>query len=62
MVEQCPINFKGTNQNYQCNICKKEELTQEHLLTCKELIWKNKKVTYIPNHEQIFSENLNEQI
>ena len=62
MVEECPVNFKRSNTNMIYNICNKSELNQKHLLSCEKLLEKNEKVTYIPDYEEIFSKNLNEQV
>ena len=31
------VNFKGLYNTYECDICKIEEESQEHILTCKEI-------------------------
>ena len=41
MVEEIKTNFKGEFDNYDCEICKVNECTQEHLLNCEGLIGGN---------------------
>ena len=63
MVEGIKYNFKGKykEQNLQCNICKIRECTQEHLLECPILLGANESLTYIPNYNDLFENNIEEQ-
>ena len=41
--------FKGIYDSYECEVCNKEEETQEHILNCKEI----NKVNEVENNEKI---------
>ena len=61
------INIKGNQrwkyENIYCNSCKENiEETQEHILYCQFLLGQNENVTYIPNYNELFNGNLQEQL
>ena len=49
-------NFRWKIENIYCNFYISTEKDQEHLLSCKYLIWKNEIVTYIPYYQDLFLE------
>ena len=56
-------NHKWKYNNIFCQSCKKNQIeNQSHLLFCEVLLGKNKKVTYIPDYEELYNGNLKEQI
>ena len=67
MISEVKTNFKNEqNLNMDCNSCKIQgeisECNQEHLLQCKYLIGGNELLTYIPNYNDIFGNDLDEKI
>ena len=54
------INFRGKYENLECDICKKQEESQKHILECSEIMKEDgfKKVEY----EQIFEEDAKLQL
>ena len=44
-----------------CNEPNRSE-TQQHVLVCEPLMEKNSKVTYIPSYNELYSENIEEQV
>ena len=62
IIREVKFNFKNENKNnLLCNSCQLSECTQSHLLSCQKLIGGNELVTYIPNYEDIFGIELQEQ-
>ena len=55
-------NRRWNNGDIQCKNCKNTEMTQRHLLVCKYLLGKSEIVTYIPNYDDLFKEDIEEQI
>ena len=45
-----------------CMKCENTEMSQRHLLECKHLIGKSKLVSYIPEYNDIFKEDIAQQI
>ena len=61
-IREVKCNFKNENKNnILCNSCQISECTQRHLLSCPKLIGGNELLTYIPNYEDIFGNNITEQ-
>ena len=58
MVEECPMNFKNKYTEYVCNICNLEDLDQEHLLMCKQLLKINKIVSIMPNYQDVYEDDV----
>ena len=61
------IDIKGNHRwkypNAFCFSCKKNMVeTQNHLLVCEYLLGKNEKFTYIPDYDELYNGNLEEQI
>ena len=59
-VTDVKINFRGKYENLECDICKKQEESQKHILECSEIMKEDgfKKVEY----EQIFEEDTKLQL
>ena len=60
------INIRGNQrwkyENIYCISCKENiEETQEHILYCQFLLGQNENVTYIPNYNELYNGNLQEQ-
>ena len=63
MIETVKTNFKHEFEpNLLCNSCKVKECNQSHLLYCSALIGSNQRVTYIPNYEDIFNDEVTEEL
>ena len=61
----CDIDVKANRTwkytNLKCHICENgEDETQSHTLTCKTLMELNNKVTYIPNYNDIYRNDLDD--
>ena len=61
------INVKGNHRwkhiDLSCFSCKKGIIeTQTHILYCEILLGKNENVTFIPEYEELYSEDLGEQV
>ena len=57
------MDLKGNYayENYECDLCKKENETQEHLLRCTVIINMKKCHTNL-NYDKIFSGSVKEQL
>ena len=55
---QVGANFKGTNPNPICPLCKVGYDSQNHLLICPKLCDENSICKETPNYDDLFSENL----
>ena len=54
-------NFQWKHENIWCISCKKDTPeTNEHLLQCKALLEANEIVSYIPEYNELFSDELQE--
>ena len=42
------INFRGKYENLECDICKKQEESQKHILECSEIM---KETNFYNEHE-----------
>ena len=54
------INMKGMYDTFECGVCLKDDETQEHIYTCKE-IWKMRE-EIIPDYNKIFNGNTREKL
>ena len=63
-IEDIDISENGNwnNENIMCKYCHDEAFTQRHLLYCKYLQGKNEILSYIPDYNDLFNEDMNEQI
>ena len=55
-------NYRGSNSTLQCPLCKNEQDTQEHLLTCSKLDGGNEVVSDVLNYSDLFGDNLERKI
>ena len=57
------INMKGMYDTFECGVCLKDDETQEHIYTCKE-IWKMREENseIIPEYNKIFNGNTREKL
>ena len=55
-------NRRWKNGDINCINCKSNEMNQRHLLICKYLIGKSEIVTYIPDYNDLFKEDIEEQL
>jgi hypothetical protein len=55
---QVGANFKGSNPNPVCPLCKSSYDSQNHLLVCPILIKNNEICKEIPNYDDLFCQNL----
>ena len=62
IIPEIKCNFRNENKNnLLCNSCLISECTQYHLLCCQKLLGGNELLTYIPDYEDIFGNDLREQ-
>ena len=55
-------HFRNMHVNTICDGCHTEESTTSHALICAALLGGNEIVTYIPNIEDLYGENEDEQV
>ena len=55
---QVGANFKGSNPNPVCPLCKSSYDSQNHLLVCPSLIENDEICKEMPNYDDIFCQNL----
>ena len=55
-------NRRWNNGDLMCMKCENMEMNQRHLLECKHLIGKSEIVTYIPDYNDLFKEDIEQQI
>ena len=57
------MNQKGLFDSFECEVCNKEDETQEHIYKCEE-IWKNNDKIYdeIPDYDGIMTGNIKEKL
>ena len=60
-LEDIDIPRKWNNENTICGNCPNIEFNQKHLFECQFLLGKNEIVTYLPNYEDLFSIEEEEQ-
>ena len=57
------MNMKSKyKDNLKCEICEKEDESQEHMLECTELVKGNDIIMYIPEYGEIFEEDIDDQL
>ena len=61
-MTETKTNFKGLYDSYECDLCGKEDESQEHILKCTRLVNMNKDISEIPIYDQIFEGNTNAQV
>ena len=60
-VEDVKINFRGKYEELECELCKEEDESQEHILKCKEIL-KTMDTNEIPEYENLFEKNVTKQL
>ena len=55
-------NRKWNNGNIQCKYCPDTEMNQRHLLDCQYLLEKSEIISYIPDYNELFKEDIQEQL
>ena len=55
-------HFRNMHANTICDGCQREESKTNHTLICNALLGGNKIVTYIPNIQDLYGENEDEQV
>ena len=59
-VTDVKTNMKGSYENFQCDMCKMEEETQEHVLNCIQIVSMN--TNNMESLEEIFSGKVKEKL
>jgi hypothetical protein len=60
-VTNIKMNAKGIYDEYECDLCEKENETQKHILECEELTKNNKSEKDIPKYENLFIGNVKDK-
>ena len=55
-------HFRNMHENTLCDGCHLQESTIQHTLECKSLIEGNEVITYLPNHQDLYGDNEEEQV
>ena len=55
-------HFRNMHEDSICDGCRKYESTTKHTLECETLLGKNQLFTYIPNYEDLFGNEEEEQV
>ena len=55
-------HFRNMHASTNCEGCKNEPLTTKHALECSSLIGSNELLTYIPQYEDLYGEDEDEQV
>ena len=55
-------HFRNMHENTLCDGCHLQESTIQHTLECKSLIEGNEVITYLPNHQDLYGNNEEEQV
>ena len=61
-VSDVKSNFKGKYENFECEICKIEDETQQHIIECKEINKNRKEEKILPKYEELFKRNVKNQV
>ena len=68
---QCRMNYLDVKANrswkYEditCRSCKDQTKleTQRHVISCKSLVNRNMKITYLPSYKELYSEDIDQQM
>ena len=62
MCFRIKTHFRNMHQSVLCGGCFLEESTTKHTLECKNLLGRNELVTYLPNIEDLYGEDENNQV
>ena len=61
-VTDVKVNMKGIYDTYECNLCKKEEESQEHILTCIEIRNMKSDTDSMIKYDNLFNGKVNDQV
>ena len=61
-VTEVKTNYKGNYETYECDLCKMEEESQEHILVCKEILKTRNNDKKPPEYKNIFNGNTGLQL
>ena len=54
--------FRGKYENFECEICKIEYETQQHIIEYKEINKNRKEEKIIPKYEELYKRNVKNQV
>ena len=61
-MTEVKCNYKGKYDTFECDLCSEEEETQEHLLTCKQIMKNKQDVKKTPEYKKIFERDVRIQL
>ena len=61
-VTDVKINSRGKYETLECEVCKEEEESQNHIMECKEIVKFRKNYKKPPNYNKLFDGNFKEQL
>ena len=61
-VSDVKTNFKGKYENFECEICKDEYETQQHIIECKEINKNRKEEKILPKYKELYKRNVKNQV
>jgi hypothetical protein len=61
-VTDVKINLRGKYETFECEVCKEEEESQNHIMECKEIVKFRQNYTKPPNYNKLFDGNVKEQL
>ena len=56
------INFRGKYENFECEICKIEYESQQHIIECEEINKNRKEKKILPKYEDLYKRNVKNQV
>ena len=61
-VADVKTNFKAKYASFECEVCKKEEETQKHVIECTEINKGKQEYETLPDYEELFKRNVKNQV
>ena len=61
-MTEVKTNFRGKYENFECDLCNKEDETQNHMLNCEAIMKKINDETKIPDYDELFKGNFTTQL
>ena len=61
-VTDVKTNFKAKYESFECEVCKKEEETQKHIIECSEINKGKKEYEKLPDYEELYKRNVRNQV
>ena len=61
-VADVKTNFKAKYESFECDVCKKEEETQKHVIECTEINKGKQENETLPDYEELFKRNVKNQV